>query len=408
MKKELPEVNIGLVGHVDHGKSTVVQALTGKWPAMHSEELKRGITIKLGYADLEVKKCPKCEEPEAWTTQDKCPRCGSKTKNVRKISFVDAPGHETLMAVMMSGAAIMDGAILVIAANEECPQPQTREHLMALNALDINNIIIVQNKVDVVEEEEAIENYKKIKQYTKKVLGFEVPIIPMSAQQEANTDILLQAIQEFIPTPERDLEASPEMFVARSFDINKPGTPIEKLKGGVVGGAITRGVFKSGQEIEIRPGLEVKEHNRSKWIPVKTKIKSIVSGGKKVKEKGPGGSVAISTLLDPSVTKGDSLVGSVVGIPGKMPKVRDELVIEPKLFDKVIGTEKEKEVRPLEVNEPLLLSSGTATSLGLVDQIGGEVQLDLRRPICAEKGDKISIGRQIRNKWRLIGYGIIS
>ena len=82
------------------------------------------------------------------------------TKPVRKVSFVDAPGHETLMATMLSGAAIMDGAILIIAANEKCPQPQTEEHLMALNIMGIKNIVIVQNKIDLVSEEQALKNLR--------------------------------------------------------------------------------------------------------------------------------------------------------------------------------------------------------------------------------------------------------
>lgn len=394
---------ITIMGHVDHGKTTLTQALSGKWTDTHSEELKRGITIKLGYADLSIFRCSKCKSFEAWNTQKLCKNCNAKTELVRKISFVDAPGHETLMAVMMSGAAIMDGAILVIAANEECPQPQTREHLMALNALDIRNIIIVQNKVDLVKKEEAIQNYNRIKEYSQKILGFEPVIIPISAQQEVNIDVLLEAIEELIVTPERDLKANPEMFVARSFDINKPGTEIDSLNGGVIGGAITKGVFEVNQEIEIRPGL----NENNKWTPLKTKINSIVCGNISVKEKGPGGSVAISTLLDPTLTKGDSLVGSVVGIPEKMPDTRFQLNLEPHLFDKVIGTRKEVRVETISMNEPLLLSSGTATTLGIVYKSGNIISMNLKRPICAREGTKVAIGRQIMNKWRLIGYGII-
>ena len=122
-----PEINIGMIGHVDHGKTTLTQRLTGKWADEHSEELKKGISIKLGYADAALYKCPKCDEPQCYGTNKKCPVCESNTELLRVVSFVDAPGHETLMAIMLSGAAIMDGAILVIAANEHCPQPQTRE-----------------------------------------------------------------------------------------------------------------------------------------------------------------------------------------------------------------------------------------------------------------------------------------
>ena len=108
-----PEVNIGLVGHVDHGKTTLTQALSGVWTDRHSEELRRGITIRLGYADTTFQKCPKCEEPQCYTTSKNCEHCKTKPEPLRTVSFVDAPGHETLMATMLAGAAIMDGALLV-------------------------------------------------------------------------------------------------------------------------------------------------------------------------------------------------------------------------------------------------------------------------------------------------------
>src|SRR5660397_236402 len=115
-----------MVGHVDHGKTTLVSALSGVWTDQHSEEVKRGISIRLGYANVTFKKCPQCPEPDAYTVASVCEKCGAKAEPLRTVSFVDAPGHETLMATMLSGAAIMDGAILVIAANEPCPQPQTK------------------------------------------------------------------------------------------------------------------------------------------------------------------------------------------------------------------------------------------------------------------------------------------
>ena len=120
-----PEINIGTAGHVDHGKSTIVDAITGKWTSAHSEELRRGITIKVGYADAGFYQC-KCEGPYNYSTQESCPTCKTKGKLQRVISFVDVPGHESLMANMLSGAALIDGAILIISANEEVPKPQTR------------------------------------------------------------------------------------------------------------------------------------------------------------------------------------------------------------------------------------------------------------------------------------------
>src|SRR3989344_6901767 len=122
-----PELNIALVGHVDHGKTTLTERLSGKWTDTHSEELKKGITIRLGYADAIIRICEKCSK---YTVKETC-QCGGKVKVSRKVSFVDAPGHESLMATMLAGSMLMDGAPLLVAANEQCPQPQTREHIMA-------------------------------------------------------------------------------------------------------------------------------------------------------------------------------------------------------------------------------------------------------------------------------------
>jgi len=192
--KRQPEVNIGTIGHVDHGKTTLVESLTGVWASRHSEELKRGITIKLGYADAVIFKCPKCESPRNLSTHETCPKCGTKGVFIRALSFVDAPGHEALMATMLSGAAVMDGVILVIAADETCPQPQTREHLAAIEIVGINKIIIAQNKVDLVNRERALKSYNEIKAFTKGTVAENVPVIPISAQNQVNIDLLLDAI----------------------------------------------------------------------------------------------------------------------------------------------------------------------------------------------------------------------
>ena len=176
--KLIPETNIGLIGHVDHGKTTLTQALTGKWTDTHSEELKRGITIRLGYAEATFYQCQKCKKPQRYGTKEVCANCSSKAKPVRTVSFVDAPGHETLMTTVLSGAALMDGALLVISANEPCPQPQTREHLTALDIVGIKNVVVVQNKIDIVSEKEALENYRQIKDFLKGSSAEKASIIP--------------------------------------------------------------------------------------------------------------------------------------------------------------------------------------------------------------------------------------
>jgi translation initiation factor 2 subunit 3 len=401
-----PEVNIGTIGHVDHGKTTLVEAITGVWAARHSEELKRGITIKLGYADAPVYKCPVCEPPRNYSTSEICPKCGSKTEFVRALSFVDSPGHEALMATMLSGAAVMDGVILVIAADEPCPQPQTREHLAAIEIMGVKKIIIAQTKIDLVDKKRALESYREIVDFTKGTVAEGAPIIPVSALHSVNIDLLLYAIEKRIPTPPRDPTKPPRMYVVRSFDVNKPGTPISDLVGGVIGGSILQGKFRVGDEIEIRPGISAS--SRGVYESIFTKITSLHAGGRYVEEAVCGGLVGVGTLLDPSLTKADGLSGNVVGKSNLLPPTKYDLTVEVHLFERVVGAKEETEVKQVSVGEILLLDVGTAITTGKVTHVGGgNVEIKLTRPVCVEEGSRAAMSRKIMGRWRLIGYGII-
>jgi translation initiation factor 2 subunit 3 len=401
-----PEVNIGTIGHVDHGKTTLVQALSGVWAARHSEELKRGITIKLGYADMPVYKCPNCEPPKNYSTKPTCPNCGSKATFIRAISFVDAPGHEALMATMLSGAAIMDGAILVIAADEPCPQPQTREHLVAAEIIGIKNIVIVQNKIDIVSEERARENYKEIKNFVKGTIAENAPIIPVSAQRGVNIDVLIQAIEEVILTPKRDETKPPLMYVVRSFDVNKPGTSIEKLEGGVIGGTIIQGKFAVGDELEIRPGVVIE--GKGVYNPLFSQIVSLHAGGRSVNEAHCGGLVGVGTLLDPSFSKADGLTGNITGKSGMLPPTLSELTLETHILERAVGTKELLKIEEISMNENLLLHVGAAITLGKVVSVKkGTVTVKLTRPVCTQTGSRVALSRKIAGRWRLIGYGMI-
>lgn len=403
-----PVLNIGLVGHVDHGKTTLVSRLSGKWTDTHSEEIKRGITIRLGYANSTFYKCSKCDDGDCYCTQPKCPKCGEDTVKLRTVSFVDAPGHETLMATMLSGSAVMDCAILMVAANEPCPQPQTKEHLMALEICGIKNIIIVQNKVDLVSEEDAAKNYDEIQAFVKGTIAEGAPVIPVSAQAAVNIGFIIKAIEERFPTPKRDLDKAPLMFVVRSFDINRPGTKIEKMVGGVLGGALIQGKLKVGDRIEIRPGRKVEKYGKVVWEPIATDIVSIKTGNDSIDEAIPGGSVALLTNLDPSLVKADALVGNLVGNVGGLPPVLGEIDFEPHLLQRVVGTENELAVEPIKKGEALMLNINASVTTGVVTDIAkGSAHIILKRPICANKGDKITVSRLVGHRFRLIGFGLV-
>lgn len=408
-KSMKPEINIGMVGHVDHGKTTLVRSLSGVWTDQHSEEVKRGISIRLGYADATFRKCPNCPEPDAYTVSKKCPNCGAESEVLRTVSFVDSPGHETLMATMLCGAAIMDGAVLVISANEPCPQPQTKEHLMALNISGIDKIVIVQNKIDLIPREQVVEHYRQIKEFVKGTVAENAPIVPISAQQNINIDMVIEAIEKTIPTPPRDVKKPALLKVARSFDINRPGTAPDNLKGGVIGGSLSQGVLREGDDIEICPGRLVEYEGRKQWVPIKTKIVRLLAGNEAQEEITPGGLVGVGTQLDPVMTKSDALVGQVAGEAGKLPPALTTFTMNMQLLERVVGVSDESMVEPIHSSEPLMLNVGTATTVGVVSSAreGGVVQVQLKRPVCADAGDSVAVSRRIGARWRLIGVGTI-
>jgi len=414
--KRQPLVNIGTAGHVDHGKTTLIEALTGVWAAKYSEELKRGITLKIGYADTSIYKCPRCPPPQAYYTapmvpeNGKCRYCGAPLEFQRKISFIDVPGHEMLMAIMLAGAALMDGALLIIDASKKCPQPQTREHFMALTTIGVRRLVIVQNKIDIVSKERALENYREIKEFVSGTWAEDAPIIPVSALHRVNIDAVIWAIEKYIPTPKRDPSKPPRMHVVRSFDVNKPGTPVEEIVGGVLGGTIVQGKFRVGDEIEILPGVKIKNEKGQKEVyePLYAEITSLKSGDTPLEVAFPGGLIGVGTTLDPSLTKGDNLLGNVVGKPGTLPPLWNEVDIEYHLLERVVGLDKPMKVERLRLREPLMINVGTAVSLGVVTSLhDGIAHLKLRVPIVADPETRVAISRQIGGKWRLIGYGYI-
>ena len=405
---EQPDVNIGLIGHVDHGKTTLTKALSGTWTDTHSEEVKRGISIKLGYADTTFYKGKDKDGHDFYTTKPDDARLAGEPVPLRRVSFVDAPGHETLMATMLSGAALMDGALLLVAANEKCPQPQTREHLMALQLAGVKTIVIVQNKIDLVDEKRALENYNEIRAFVKGTVAAGAPIIPISAHHDVNISALIEAIQGTIPTPAHDPKAEPMLLVARSFDINKPGTRPDRLRGGVLGGSILKGAIRVGDEIEIMPGLRVEQGDKATYQPLKTKVTSLFVGTQAVESAGPGGLLAIGTELDPSVTKADNLVGRVLGHPGKLPKTVDRIVMQVHLLERVVGAEDESAVEPIKIKEPLMLNAGTATTVGMVlKSANDQVEAVLKLPVPVVPNQRIAVSRRVGGRWRLIGYGIL-
>jgi len=386
-----PEINIGMIGHVDHGKTTLTKSITGKWCDTHSEEMKRGISIRLGYADVTFYKI----KTPARTFYSNHVEEGWDVVSKRTVSFVDAPGHETLMTTMLSGAALMNGAILVIAANEPCPQPRTIEHLMALKFAGVDKIVVAQNKIDLLEKDALMKHYASIKKFLTDYGYGDSPIIPVSANFGANLDLLIEAVETHIPTPQFDTKKPLKMFVARSFDINKPGTEISKMKGAILGGSISQGTIKVGDEIELYPGLKGK---------MKTKIMSISTSNGIIYEARPGGLMAIATTLDPSTAQNDQYRGQIIAAPGTLPEPVKELKLALHLFERVLDA-KLKDQMQVKVNDAIVVTVGTNTVVGFVLKTDLKTAtLNLKTEVLVEKGEKVALSKNINSQWRLVAY----
>lgn len=389
-----PTLNIGLIGHVAHGKTSIINALTGIKTTRFKSELEKNITIKLGYANCKIFKCndKNCPRPSNYKStngdfiDDILCHCGSKMTLVRFVSFVDCPGHSALMSTMLNGVSIMDAVIIVVAANESFPQKQTLEHYNAVKLLNLQNTIIVQNKIDLVNETEAYVQYEKMRDY------FNVPkIIPICAQLKYNIDVLCEYISK-IPEPLKDLSSNPKLTIVRSFDVNKPGEKIEYLKGGVCGGTLSRGILRVGDNIEIKPGIIRKDG----YIPIFNKIISIYSENNVLDYVIPGGLIGIGTNIDPCITKGDKLAGHIIGLKGTLPEVYNKITIKYNTSINIIK------------GDCLIINIGSTTTCGKIEKINSEFcKLYLTIPICADIGDIISISKIINKNPTLIGKGEI-
>merc|ERR1712025_1040121 len=392
-------INIGTIGHVAHGKSTVVKALSGVHTVRFKNELERNITIKLGYANAKIFRSfdKKCQRPVCYTSmgsnkEDTFTMNGFKYGLARHVSFVDCPGHDILMATMLNGAAVMDAALLLIAGNESCPQPQTSEHLAAIEIMKLKHIIILQNKIDLVKETQAKEQHEQILRFVKGTIAEGSPIVPISAQLKYNIEVICEYICKKIPVPIRDFTSQPKLIVIRSFDVNKPGCEVDDLKGGVAGGSILKGVLKVNQEIEIRPGIISKDDDgKLRCQPIFSKVVSLFAEHNDLQYAVPGGLIGVGTKIDPTLCRADRMVGQVLGAVGALPDIFTELEISYFLLRRLLGvkTEGDKKaakVSKLSKNEVLMVNIGSLSTGGRVIAVKADLaKIGLTTPVCTEK-----------------------
>lgn len=418
-------INIGTIGHVAHGKSTLVKAISGVHTVKFKNELERNITIKLGYANSKIYRCsnsacprPHCYRAAGSSTPDRFPcerpNCGGEFVCVRHVSFVDCPGHDILMATMLNGAAVMDAALLLIAGNEPCPQPQTSEHLAAVEIMKLKHLLILQNKIDLINESQAKDQHDQIKNFVEGTVADSAPIIPISAQLKYNIDVVCEYLCKKVPIPIRDFTSPARLIVVRSFDVNKPGSEVEQLKGGVAGGSILRGVLRIGQEIEVRPGIVSKTSDgKVQCRPIYSQIVSLFAEQNHLQYAVPGGLIGVGTQIDPTLCRGDRLVGQVLGAVGTLPDIYTEIEISYHLLRRLLGVrteagKKAAKVVKLSKGEILMVNIGSLSTGGRVTAVKGEAaKISLTEPICTENNQNVALSRRIDKHWRLIGWGTI-
>ncbi|KAL7540213.1 hypothetical protein ACHAWF_006625 [Thalassiosira exigua] len=436
-------INMGTIGHVAHGKSTVVKAISGVQTVRFKNELERNITIKLGYANAKIYKAAPRPPPEegkedsddtvvpgtaypmytsrgsghADTFTDEKTRATYHLR--RHVSFVDCPGHDILMATMLNGAAVMDGALLLVAGNEICPQPQTSEHLAAVEIMRLKNIVILQNKVDLVKADAALAQQEQIRKFVVGTVADSAPILPISAVLRYNVDLVCEYLVHRIPVPVRDFTSVPRLIVIRSFDVNKPGQDVSSLQGGVAGGSILQGVLRVGDEIEVRPGIVTKKEGEDGGpgtvvcSPIFSRISSLYAESNDLQYAVPGGLIGVGTRIDPTLTRADRLVGQVLGLRGKLPEVFAEIEISYYLLRRLLGVKtsdggKQAKVQKLAKGEILMVNIGSTGTGGKVEGAKSDLaKISLTQPVCTQEGEKIALSRRVDKHWRLIGWGEI-
>lgn len=419
-------INIGTIGHVAHGKSTVVKAISGVQTVRFKNELIRNITIKLGYANAKIYKAEnsKINEPGNYTSKgsnfdDEFEENGKKFQLQRHVSFVDCPGHDILMATMLNGAAVMDAALLLIAGNEPCPQPQTSEHLAAIEIMRLKNIIILQNKVDLVKEKQAEEQYIQIKNFVTGTVADQAPIIPISAVLKYNIDVVCEYIARYLPVPVRNFTSPPRLIVIRSFDVNKPGEDVNSLKGGVAGGSILEGTLKIGDEIEVRPGIVTRDNEGCMTCtPIYSRIVSLYAESNELQYAVPGGLIGVGTKIDPTLTRADRLVGQVLGLKNHLPEVYIEVEISYYLLRRLLGVKstdgsKSAKVGKIKKGDLLMVNIGSTSTGCKVTYVNDDsktepiARITLTQPVCTQEKEKIALSRRVDKHFRLIGWGEI-
>jgi len=401
-------LNVGCIGHVSNGKSTLVKQMTGIKTQKFKSERERNCTINVGYGNCKIFYSEPTGEYKFVGSGVNCEKDsnGNVMKLIHHISFVDCPGHENYMSNMLSGSSVIDMAFLVEAANaQQIPQPQTLEHFIAVQQSEIDDIVVIQNKCDLVKRRELLLNKDRLDDFIEDYNDGCLPIIPLIAQTGNNIEYVGRYLANKMVNYNKDLNLPLIINVIRTFDINKPNCSLDKFKGGVLGGSITQGILHTDDIIQISPGVCSRKKDGSwKVTPLFTKVKSINSEKNSADYAIPGGLIGIGTLIDPAYTKNNKLTGQIITRPGENLPISDEIIIKYKAFRRV-----NKVSKSLSINETLklgILCKHVTAAVMKWDKKNKTISVKLSIPCCINK-DAISIMKKIDKTYKIFSIGKI-
>lgn len=332
--------NCGTAGHVSHGKSTLIRSLTGVATQRYQKEKERNITIKLGYANCKLFRDPETNaifSHHSTTRTAKNPETGTELELLYNISFVDCPGHQAYMATMVSGSKIMDHAMVIVAANERIPQPQTHQHLLALGYSRISHLSFALNKMDLVREKDALKIKGRLDTYLVSQDLSGGPVYPISAAMGTNVNqychYLASQVSQHLPHVISQSEKPLRMAIVRSYNVNRPNTPLNEMVGAVVGGTIQSGVLSVGDQVELRPGVVHMKDGKKVIQPLVARVISLESDKNAMQTAIPGGLVGVNLSIYAGLSNNDRLKGQVMGHVGQMPNIYNKIIGKYSIID---------------------------------------------------------------------------
>ena len=433
-------INVGMIGHVADGKSTIVKALTGTSTQRHSKEQITGKTIDIGYANAKIYKCPNCPKPLCFQSASsstmiyKCIECDEICDLINHISFVDCPGHATLMTTMMNGANVMDYFCLVESAENELrnigiPAPQTKEHLEHVKHAGISMAIAIMNKFDLVSKSKAAQIIKSLSDYLKTIFHSDQNnqdnqhnqnndpiIIPISASLKININILCEMLGQ-LKVPQRDLKEQFKMLVIKSYSINLPRTPIAKLKGGCMGGTLIKGSVKVGTDVLLFPGYinksqELESPDKWYYTPIKCKILSLRSDETELQYALSGGLISMQLDIDSALTSENKMKGQVI-IPfcskNNALCVFEQITVKYTSFRAIKnkgGSKQDEGINSCESYEVNINCNNIKCTI--IDLLDDKLILSLEHPVAVEINDKITLSEKgTGDSVTIYGYGFI-